>query len=659
MICEGGEVRRRRLDLPQPIALFVRTVSYPIGQLGKRFPSLAVSSYQRAVVWTQPQQAALIRSLLEDYPTGLIVLNKIAPPKQGRNVKGPRILEERVEIIDGQQRLTTIFEFMQNPVVYFSTWAARLPHKIEEPGPIKVVREQFESLSRELRMGKAQYVGPKTSKAALLAKIASDGDAELKRLLEGQQVSDPRFHQLANSLLKLHTLVSRRKVVIDELDGLDTTDAEKIYDVINSSGTKLRWWELLWGRQEFVHTSYPSAAPYRTTRDEDVRRVANFYRMKNIPRSSPIKAVPPESLSLWHAMYALGHHTYNRFSMRDPKTHFQLTNDAATKPKVDGLGFRLVSTFLSHDISRAAIYDLLKEYPVDQIRQAIDILYDTADVVFDPAAAGDFQFFVKYAYFYYDALPAYPLLGLFVATSKFVAQNKASGLGIKLTSKDTIALRALTEELFRDSICTSNWAGTGDTRLEQWLDSHFEPVSSLEAKGGAKFPGAIMKIPERAQTSLWKTYISQLKETDKRMPDRRVAAFHFWVQYILDSGQEGALPRGNAQYDHIVPFNKHYPLTTHPLNIAAISADLNRSKGNLTYAGWKPGDEEDRRYRQQVLCQPRVPQLPPAAAADFLTKANFTDLQQMVDDRRSVFEFALTRYLPSWISEGDSPPKRA
>jgi uncharacterized protein DUF262 len=612
-----------------------------------------VSGYQRAVVWKPTQQAALIRSLLYDYPTGLIVLNRVAAAKplgksQIRDPYAPRI-----EIIDGQQRLTTIFDFLANPMVYATTWAPRLPTRLEEPKEIRAVREAFDALYRKLKRANENYAPSKTSKPALIARIASQASHEFGQVGAGKQVRDPRFHQLVDSLVRLDSAVRRRHLVIQLLGGLDTSEAERIYDVINSSGTRLRWWELLWGKEEFVHTPYPSPSPYRTERDVEVERVTDFKRVRNAMRTSPIKAVPTEVTSLWHAMYALGNYCNNRFSMQDPRLAITPPPDGTGKPKVDGLGFRLVSTFLSHDVGRASVYDLLAAYSPDQIRRAIDILFDTADTVFDNSSAGAFQFFIKYAYFDYDAIPAYPLVGLFVAASKFVAINKTSGAGVKLTSKDTTALRALAEEMFRDAICTSEWSGAGDTRLRQWMNAHFECVAPVSGNAGVAFPGAIKPIKDLPKGNLWLKYIASLDDSGRRTPDRRGLAFHFWVQYVLDASANGTLPKGQAQFDHIVPFNKHYPATSNLVNVAAISSELNRSKGGKTYAGWEPSAAFDQRYRTQVMCQSGLPDAPAAATADFLQHANFSEVRRMIDQRREVLEYAVTSGLRKWMAEGD------
>ena len=57
-------------------------------------------SYQRSKVWKQQQKQALIDSILGNYPIGVLVLWE----NRKRNF----------EILDGQQRVETISDFMKN-----------------------------------------------------------------------------------------------------------------------------------------------------------------------------------------------------------------------------------------------------------------------------------------------------------------------------------------------------------------------------------------------------------------------------------------------------------------------------------------------------------------------------------------------------------------
>lgn len=66
---------------------------------------IVVPQYQRGIVWTQTQKDKLIDSLKKGYPFGTILLYR---------------MNNRDRIIDGLQRSSTIFDFMQNPSRFFN-----------------------------------------------------------------------------------------------------------------------------------------------------------------------------------------------------------------------------------------------------------------------------------------------------------------------------------------------------------------------------------------------------------------------------------------------------------------------------------------------------------------------------------------------------------
>ena len=60
--------------------------------------------YQRGYIWSNEYKDQLILSIILNYPIGNIVINNLDQPNQ-RNA--------RQELVDGKQRLTTIFRFME------------------------------------------------------------------------------------------------------------------------------------------------------------------------------------------------------------------------------------------------------------------------------------------------------------------------------------------------------------------------------------------------------------------------------------------------------------------------------------------------------------------------------------------------------------------
>jgi hypothetical protein len=82
--------------------------------------------YQRGYVWKDDFKDKLIYSLIKQYPTGNISIRVL----KDQNKKGAKS-----EVVDGQQRLTTIRDFMTNKYTIKSEWSKRI---------IKVIQEYYE-----------------------------------------------------------------------------------------------------------------------------------------------------------------------------------------------------------------------------------------------------------------------------------------------------------------------------------------------------------------------------------------------------------------------------------------------------------------------------------------------------------------------------------
>lgn len=84
-------------------------------------------SYQRGFVWKDDFKDKLIYSVIKSYPTGNISIRVLKAP----NPKGAKS-----EVVDGQQRLTTIRDFISNNYVIKSEWSKKI---------INVIKEYYES----------------------------------------------------------------------------------------------------------------------------------------------------------------------------------------------------------------------------------------------------------------------------------------------------------------------------------------------------------------------------------------------------------------------------------------------------------------------------------------------------------------------------------
>ena len=621
----------------------MRTGSHGIGGFKSTFPNLGVSSYQRAVVWKGSQKARFIQSILNDYPTGILVFNKIE-----RRTPDSPTLSASHDIIDGQQRVTTIYEFLENPLVYVTNWLPRKP-KDPEVQLVADIREKFQELIVELRRVREGYLPRGTPRKELLERVYGDAGDELRRRLAGVDPANPKFVPLVDKMLKFYQEVSGRQLVVQELDNIESFEAERMYRIINVSGTELLWWELFRVDRTFAGSQYVSLAPYATTYNRLVATLSRMYRSR-----SKVRTADTNNDSYWDSLFALGEYYHLLFDGKDPTTARELVAPEHRLLNVDGLGFRLVSAVLSGEVSRVAINKVRAEYSESDLRKAIDSLFDAGDLLFRGVA--HFKFFQKYTAFGREVIPAYPLVGIIVAAAKMVAINKQAGNGITLSQNDTLNLRALTEELFRESLCTPKWAGSGDSKLKGWLDSHFKEVSKIsESPPLEPFPGRLVGASSTFDRDRWQSFLGGLGPMNQRTVDRRSMFLHFWVQYLCDSKVAGCLPSGVVEFDHIVAFqDTPGSLTTHPVNYAAISERLNRLKRKQSYLDWAPAGADDTDYRRWVLddFSQSLSGSPPLRIR-FLPYANHGNVYRMIEERKRVLEYVLTGLLPDWITNGD------
>ena len=84
-------------------------------------------TYQRGYVWKDDFKDKLIYSIVKSYPTGNISVRVLKTP----NAKGAKS-----EVVDGQQRLTTIRDFVSSQYIIKSEWSKKI---------IEVIKNYYES----------------------------------------------------------------------------------------------------------------------------------------------------------------------------------------------------------------------------------------------------------------------------------------------------------------------------------------------------------------------------------------------------------------------------------------------------------------------------------------------------------------------------------
>lgn len=166
------EIERSHMTVGQLLAL------YGNGMLK------ANPEYQRGVVWSQAQKRKLIDSVLRGYPLPLIYLHHIK-----KSVAG--MMREDLEVIDGQQRITALFEFAEGAFKLFDAVAdeklARFPNFIKKQ-PCSWGRKDFSQLEKELQ---DRFLNTELA----VAKICSDNANEVRDLFVRLQAGLPLSSQ--------------------------------------------------------------------------------------------------------------------------------------------------------------------------------------------------------------------------------------------------------------------------------------------------------------------------------------------------------------------------------------------------------------------------------------------------------------------------------
>ena len=147
---------------------------YSVGELVdlRRNGMITVNpEYQRGEVWAAPQKKKLIDSVLRGYPLPVIYLHHIK-----KSVAGMQ--REDLEIIDGQQRITALYEFAEGAYTLFDPVEdevqARFPNFLKEE-PCPWGRKDFHALSEELQN---QFLGTQLP----VAMITSEDPHEVRDL---------------------------------------------------------------------------------------------------------------------------------------------------------------------------------------------------------------------------------------------------------------------------------------------------------------------------------------------------------------------------------------------------------------------------------------------------------------------------------------------
>jgi len=206
---------------------------------------LVLPEFQREYVWTLDQAKVLIDSLLRNYPTGSLLIWKTSSPIEIKNkAVSPDKVGNMSVILDGQQRLTTLYLLTQN----------RVPPYYTEDEITHDPRDLYYDLgTRDLQYFQAQRMGkdpawvrvtscfeqPCPVKAVKIAKAKANavGAADEDELSDRADTYQDNLTALQNVLVHDYPIQ-----VVPSSAGIE--DAIDVFDRVNKQGTRLSEAEL-------------------------------------------------------------------------------------------------------------------------------------------------------------------------------------------------------------------------------------------------------------------------------------------------------------------------------------------------------------------------------------------------------------------------------
>jgi len=196
---------------------------------------LVLPEFQREYIWEKEQAKQLMVSLFKEYPTGALLFWKTNNPPEIKNIELPRDKIGTTKVIlDGQQRLTTLYLFIRNQIPPY--------YKEHE------IKNDPRNLYFNLENGEFQYYQPALMRNNPTWIPAIDCFDSTKRIdvfkiaREKTQSSEEQFHKanvFNENLTRLRNICEREYPIQVVPTSANIDEAIDVFDRVNSLGTKL------------------------------------------------------------------------------------------------------------------------------------------------------------------------------------------------------------------------------------------------------------------------------------------------------------------------------------------------------------------------------------------------------------------------------------
>ncbi len=232
---------------------------------------LVLPEFQREYIWEKEQAKQLMVSLFKGYPTGSLLFWKTNNPPEIKNVKLPqdKIGTTKV-ILDGQQRLTTLYLFMKNDIPPFYQ-----EHEIKNDP--RNLYFNLENGDGEFQYYQITRMRNNPNWVAVTDCFDSNKRIDVFKIAEEKAQNPEEQFELANclneNLTRLRNISEREYPIQLVPVSANIDEAIDVFDRVNSLGTKLTDADLALAH---ICGKWPEARRIMKRKIEDLAKY-NFY----------------------------------------------------------------------------------------------------------------------------------------------------------------------------------------------------------------------------------------------------------------------------------------------------------------------------------------------------------------------------------------------
>lgn len=192
---------------------------------------IALPELQRPFVWKDKQIRDLFDSLYRGLPTGLLILWKIGSGNEFKPIGLNKSTTPNRLVIDGQQRLTSLFSIIKNKKVYDSNFKLRKAKIAFNP-----LTESFEVANSSIRKNPEWIDDISEVYAGRLSKIKNNYFKNLKESRNDLPIDEEKIE---DNIDKLNEIKYYSFSVLELSQELDPEEVSEIFVRINSKGKVL------------------------------------------------------------------------------------------------------------------------------------------------------------------------------------------------------------------------------------------------------------------------------------------------------------------------------------------------------------------------------------------------------------------------------------